>query len=1048
MKKKFILFFVINFITFLNYQAGAVPANPNPVEAIQPDGTKITYFLKGDEKVHWMQSLDGYTLLYNNEQFIVYAEKDRDENLVPSKHVYSDKQPYSPEIIDFLSKMPKNLFYSKEQIQTLTQIRKMTDTEKRQAPVIGNKKALCVLMGFTNRPFSKTIEDFENLMNQVGYSSNGARGSVKDFYRENSYGQMDLTVTVVGPYTTQYGATRYVTSNGNRDFAKEAANAANADIDFQEFATDGVLETFHIIFAGYGAENGLSESQYIWSHKWELANPITLDGVKISTYSCSPELNGRSGSTITSIGVVCHELCHVFGADDYYDTDYNSGGGDYPATGEWDLMCMGSWNGPGRDGTSPAHINMFQKILYGWVQPVELTSPKIVTDMPNSAENPVAYIVKPYTNDEQYILENRQKIGFDSYVPGNGLLIYHIHNTAATTGLINNTRHPQQAYVVSASASAAIPSSSVSSYGVVNSTGATFTNASGRDEFSGLSFPQMFRWNGSSGVAVMDKSITAITQSDQWVSFVFKEGFLPVNNLEAVVDYNDVQLSWEQPQNQAQTGYKIYRNGILTGIAENETFSDTGLALGTYQYGVTAVFPEGESEETTVSVTVTSDFDVIFPQVKNLTVATEGKNIVLEWTFSVIDRIPLSFSVVRNDTLLETVENHTYTYTDSIAETGHYDYCVIANYEDEKTSKPVCAEIYFVEEDLPPCLPMTHLDAKVEGETVQLSWIAPANSEKRNYKYTLYLNGEVVQEGIEDTEVDYAVNESGYYHFTVLTYSEDCVLDSVAVHVANIKIVEQPAGMEICKGEKYTLSVAAEPENLLYQWYFKNEAIAGASHSKYTIPEVDSLTTGFYSVVIKDISGKFQMQSDSAEINAKVLEERKFRFLDIPEKLYTNSTYLISAVPDSEENPEDFTYQWSFSNDLITFEPGETPNSIYLITGSQAGESVLSVGIPVDCGLYSVSQELQVDYPLGIYSVPPAEAALYPNPVSEELHIAGRSKIINIIITDLNGRQIPVENDSARGNSQTIRTSHWAKGIYFVRLITEDGTKAYKIVKN
>jgi hypothetical protein len=668
--------------------------------------------------------------------------------------------------------------------------------------------------------------------------------------------------------------------------------------------------------------------------------------------------------------------------------------------------------------------------------------------MPNSAENPVAYIVKPYTDEEQYVLENRQKIGFDSYVPGNGLLIYHIHNSAAITGLINNTRHPQQAYVVAASSSTAIPSTSVSSYGSVSSSGAPFTNASGRDEFSGLSSPQMFRWSGSNGIAVMDKSITAITQSDQLVSFVFKEGFLPVNNLEAVADYNDVQLSWEQPQNQAQKGYKIYRNDILTGISETETFLDAGLALETYQYGVVAVFPEGESEETTVSVTITSDFDVVYPPVKNLTVAAEGKNVILEWTFSGNDRIPLSFSIVRNAVLLETVENLTYTYTDSIVEAGHYDYCVIANYEDEKTSKTACAEIYFVEENLPPCLPMTRLDAKIEGDTVQLSWMAPANSGERKYMYTLYLNGEAVQEEIEDTEVDYPVDESGYYHFAVLTYSEDCVLDSVAVDVANIKIIEQPVGTEICKGEKYTLSVAAEPENLLYQWYFNNEPITGASRSKYTIPEVDSLTTGFYYVVVKDISGKFQAQSDSTEITAKVLKEREFRFLDIPEKLYTNSTYLIAVGSDPEENPEDFTYQWSFSNDLITFTPGETPNSIYLITGSQVGESVLSVDIPVDCRLYSVSQELQVDYPLGINSVPSTEAVLYPNPVSEELHITGHSKIINIIITDLNGRQILVKNDSAMGNSQTIRTSHWAKGIYFVRLTTEDGMKACKVVKN
>jgi len=54
----------------------AVPAVPWAVEKVQPDGTVITVYLKGDEKINWMESEDGYTLVYDSLNYVVYAQKD------------------------------------------------------------------------------------------------------------------------------------------------------------------------------------------------------------------------------------------------------------------------------------------------------------------------------------------------------------------------------------------------------------------------------------------------------------------------------------------------------------------------------------------------------------------------------------------------------------------------------------------------------------------------------------------------------------------------------------------------------------------------------------------------------------------------------------------------------------------------------------------------------------------------------------------------------------------------------------------------------------
>jgi M6 family metalloprotease-like protein len=501
MSRKTSFLFIVIALFFVSVNSlFAVPAVPWPVEKVQPDGTKISVYLRGDEKAHWMESLDGYTLMYDAQKFIVYADQDSQGNLVPTNIKFTGQTtgPTGRTI-------SKGLTYSKSQISMFEQVWQVTSDEKIQrAPVTGSRKALCVLMDFSNRSFSKANSEFETIFNQVGlYPGDGsAKGSVRDFYRENSYEELDLTVTVVGPYRAPNTTTYYASDANYRAFATAAAHAADADVDFTEFATNGVLETFHIIFAGYGDE-AVGNSQQIWSHKWQLATPLMLDGVRVSVYSCSPELRGSSGNNLTYIGVICHELCHVFGAPDYYDT----GSTGYAGSGNWDLMANGSWNDNGRQ---PGHINMFQKILYGWVTPQELTSFTEVTDMPNSALNPVAYtITANETTGEMYVLENRQQVGFDGSVPGHGLLVWHVH-PGALSGNGSNASHPQQLYPVSASSTVAIPTGGVASYGNVNSAGTPFPGTNGKTAFTAKTTPTMFTWTNSQPIS---KPLTDISES-------------------------------------------------------------------------------------------------------------------------------------------------------------------------------------------------------------------------------------------------------------------------------------------------------------------------------------------------------------------------------------------------------------------------------------------------------------------------------------------------------------------------------------------------------
>ncbi|MDR0748609.1 MAG: choice-of-anchor J domain-containing protein [Tannerellaceae bacterium] len=627
MVKNYLFILFLGALSLLARDVFAVTAVPWPVEKTQPDGTVISVYLRGDEQVHWMESMDGYTLMYDDQKYVVYAKQDERGNMVPSNIRYGG--------VGVQSTSPKGLRYSKDQVAALKQIWEVTSGpdaqnssgQQKAGSTVGERKALCVLVGFSDKPFGKAKGDYEILFNQLNLypADNSVKGSVRDFFRENSYGQLDFTVTVVGPYVADSTTAYYGDDAHYREFATFAATAADADVDYNDFADNGVLETFHILFAGYGDEN-INNGQQIWSHKWQLASPIYRDGVRISVYSCSPELRGSSGNNITYIGVICHELTHVFGAPDYYDTG-NSG---YPGTGYWDLMASGSWNDNGRQ---PSHINIFQKMLYEWVTPEALTTQKTVTGMPPSAQNPVAYTIQANDNGELYVLDNRQKTGFDASLPGHGLLIWHVH-PAALGGSGSNAGHPQQLYPVWAASTIAIPNSSPSSYGPMGSPDTPFPGTSGKTSFAGTTTPAMFSWTGLQPVP---KPVTEIAEAaDGTISFKFLDGPTdPVTNLSATVTGNDVKLDWTPPARNDIQGYKIFRDGTLqfsTNNKELTTYTQISVPKGNYEYCVSVVYEVTESAGTCIPVAVTTGSDDFYLPVSDLQATAGVNNVTLSWT--------------------------------------------------------------------------------------------------------------------------------------------------------------------------------------------------------------------------------------------------------------------------------------------------------------------------------------------------------------------------------------------------------------------------------
>ncbi|MEY2521854.1 MAG: hypothetical protein QOJ66_419 [Ilumatobacteraceae bacterium] len=295
-----------------------------------------------------------------------------------------------------------------------------------RAPLRGTVRVIVVLVDFSDKHMAATQQHFRDLFFSTGVI---ATGSVKEYYHDVTGGLVDITGDVVGPYRMPHTNAWY--ANGNfgigrpsgttraRDMAQDAFVAADPHVNFGPYDNDGngFVDAFIVVHAGSGGEQ-TGNSNDIWSHKWTLASAQTTDNTKVFGYLTIPE-DAR-------IGVCAHELGHLlFGFPDLYDTDDSSEG-----IGNWCLMAGGSWNG---NGDTPSHPSAWCKVNQGWASVTNVTQNGNITVNDVKSSKQVFRLWKDGASGQEYfLLENRQLTGFDSHLPGDGLLLWHIDDSKPT----------------------------------------------------------------------------------------------------------------------------------------------------------------------------------------------------------------------------------------------------------------------------------------------------------------------------------------------------------------------------------------------------------------------------------------------------------------------------------------------------------------------------------------------------------------------------------------------------------------------------------------
>lgn len=441
----------------------AVPAFPDTVTLLQPDGHKLSVLLHGDEWHSYMTTTDGYTVI--NEKGVCNYALLSDEGKLISSGVEAHNVGFrTVEELRFIAGTGRTL------VPPVTQTA-LTEKRKEHAGRLKRRKlrksggydyskfrGLVVLVEFDDRSFLRpdSKEFFDRMINSVGYDGyttlgeNAERiectGSVRDYFFDNSNGLFDPHFDIYGPVKVNrsvYDVNKYINA---REIGVEALSLLDPEVDFSRYDTDGdgIVDMVFFLYAGAGSNTG-NDQRLLWPHASSLTETgVVLDGVSFDSYACSTELSGiESLGNHDGIGTICHEFSHVLGLFDVYDTDYTGSGGQSTHPGRWSIMASGSYLNNSR---TPCGYSMFEREWAGFASATPVESGGDFSLGALSETNQGLRIASRQEN-EYFLIENRQQSGWDAFLPGHGMLVFRVDFTDEDVWLRNVVNNnPQHNY--------------------------------------------------------------------------------------------------------------------------------------------------------------------------------------------------------------------------------------------------------------------------------------------------------------------------------------------------------------------------------------------------------------------------------------------------------------------------------------------------------------------------------------------------------------------------------------------------------------------------
>lgn len=296
----------------------------------------------------------------------------------------------------------------------------MDKRQKSLQPIIIDK-ILVLLVDFDDKPAQVPIETIYSRF--FGDYQN----SLKEYYQEVSYSRYIPHGEAHGWYRASNPSTFY--TNKENGFGKYPQSSErliedvieiasqDPDIDWTSFDTNdnGYIDNLIVVHSG-------SEAAYtgdindFWAHVYIIPEPKIIQGRTVWVYALVSEYLDTP-ENYRLVGIDSHEYGHLLGLPDLYDYSDNSNG-----VGLYSLMGGGSW---ALKGSSGVHLDAWSKHILGFTDTIENPIGTIYLD--NAEQNSTNIIYTTANPKEYFLVENRQKILSDKYLPSEGIFIWHIN---------------------------------------------------------------------------------------------------------------------------------------------------------------------------------------------------------------------------------------------------------------------------------------------------------------------------------------------------------------------------------------------------------------------------------------------------------------------------------------------------------------------------------------------------------------------------------------------------------------------------------------------
>ncbi|MDF2700255.1 MAG: hypothetical protein K0Q49_1811 [Haloplasmataceae bacterium] len=307
-------------------------------------------------------------------------------------------------------------------------------------PSTGDVNILVIPIQFPNDKFM--LSELNRI--NYGFFGDGSRyETLKSYYQESSYGALNISGTVLSPYTAANNYSYYENyySRNNEDsygvdvlieelMAYYLDNNPNLDLSPFDSEGDHYIDGVHLVYSApidyvqedpiywayqyyYMPTSGTENEDY---HYW---GDYGIDSYVFSGVDFLNEYNTENAWTII------HETGHLFGLEDYYDytvdSDNNKGG-----LGGIDMM----------DNTIGDH-NPFSKLLLDWIDPIVVSDTTTIKIDKYETSGDAIIVASEFDSifDEYFILNYYTPTGLNeenTYLNESGLIMYDVKSYLPT----------------------------------------------------------------------------------------------------------------------------------------------------------------------------------------------------------------------------------------------------------------------------------------------------------------------------------------------------------------------------------------------------------------------------------------------------------------------------------------------------------------------------------------------------------------------------------------------------------------------------------------